>query len=191
MVLTVSDSEYRENLERQIQEYQPRIRSFIKNRVPTREDAEDITQDVFYQFVKTVEQTHNPIENISGWLFRVARNLIINKKKKKSEASLPVAKHNDEQDDIYATLFPRIDESDSPVNVYIRSLMWEELEEALTELPVEQREIFELTELDGLPVKEISEASGIAVNTLLSRKHYAVKFLRKRLRSIYEELINQ
>ncbi|WP_339694157.1 sigma-70 family RNA polymerase sigma factor [uncultured Roseivirga sp.] len=191
MVLSVSKSEYREDLERQIKEHQPRIRSFIKNRVPTTEDAEDIAQDVFYQFVKTMDKTHNPIENLSGWLFRVARNLIINKKKKKKEASFLMESDGDESLDVYATLFPQTEDSDSPINVYIRSLMWEELEQVLTELPIEQREIFELTELEGLPVKEISEATGIAVNTLLSRKHYAVKFLRKRLKSTYEELINQ
>lgn len=191
MVLSVSKNEHRENIERQIKEHQPRIRSFIKNRVPVNEDAEDIAQDVFYQFVQTMDKTHNPIENISGWLFRVARNLIINKKKKKKEDRILLESDSDESGDIYATLFPQTNESDSPVNVYIRSLMWEELELALTELPIEQREIFELTELEGVPVKEISEATSIPINTLLSRKHYAVKFLRKRLKSTYEELINE
>lgn len=191
MLLTVSNSEHRKNLERQIQEHQPRIRSFVKTRVSRQEDAEDITQDVFFQFVKTMETTHNPIENLSGWLFRVARNLIINKSKKKKEESLPMQSDYDEDGDILSSLFPQTDESECPVNVYIRSLMWEELELALTELPIEQREIFELTEMEGLPVKEISEASGVAVNTLLSRKHYAVKYLRKRLKFTYDELINE
>lgn len=191
MVLTVSNTEQRENIERQIKEHQPRIRSFIKSRVPTLEDAEDISQDVFYQFVQTMDTTHNPIENISGWLFRVAKNLIINKNKKKKESALPMDADRDEDGDILTTLFPQTDESDSPVNVYIRSLMWEELALALAELPNEQREIFELTELEGLAVRDISEATGVPVNTLLSRKHYAVKFLRKRLRSTYEELIYQ
>lgn len=191
MVLTVSNSEHRENLERQIREHQPRIRSFIKTRVPSQEDAEDIAQDVFFQFVKTMDTTHNPIENISGWLFRVAKNLIINKSKKKKESSLPIESEYDEEEDILTTLFPQTDDSESPVNVYIRSLMWEELEQALTELPIEQREIFELTEMEGFPVKDIAETTGLSVNTLLSRKHYAVKYLRKRLKSTYEELINQ
>jgi RNA polymerase sigma factor (sigma-70 family) len=191
MVLTVSKTEQRQHIERQIKEHQPRIRSFIKSRVPTREDAEDISQDVFYQFVQTMDTTHNPIENISGWLFRVAKNLIINKSRKKKESALPIEADYDEGGDILSSLFPQTDESDSPVNVYIRSLMWEELALALAELPIEQREIFELTELEGLPVRDISEATGVTVNTLLSRKHYAVKFLRKRLRSTYEELIYQ
>ncbi|TCL10656.1 RNA polymerase sigma factor (sigma-70 family) [Roseivirga ehrenbergii] len=191
MVLTVSKTEHRENVERQIKEHQPRIRSFIKNRVPSTEDAEDIAQDVFFQFVKTMDTTHNPIENISGWLFRVARNLIVNKSKKKKEASLSMEHDGDDSEGVIASLFPQTDEADSPVNVYIRSLMWEELELALTELPIEQREIFELTELEGVPVKEISAVTGISINTLLSRKHYAVKFLRKRLKSTYEELINE
>jgi len=192
MVLTVSNSEHRENLEKQIREHQPRISSFVKTRVPTQQDAEDITQDVFFQFVKTMDTAHNPIENISGWLFRVAKNLIINKSKKKKESSLPIESEFDEDEgDILSRLFPRTDESESPVNVYIRALMWEELELALAELPIEQREIFELTEMEGLPVKDISEATGVQVNTLLSRKHYAVKYLRKRLKSTYEELINE
>lgn len=191
MVLTVSKTEHKENVERQIKEHQPRIRSFIKNRVPSTEDAEDIAQDVFFQFVKTMDTTHNPIENISGWLFRVARNLIVNKNKKKKEAPLSMEHDGDDSEGVIASLFPQTDEADSPVNVYIRSLMWEELELALTELPIEQREIFELTELEGVPVKEISAVTGISINTLLSRKHYAVKFLRKRLKTTYEELINE
>ncbi|WP_071387080.1 RNA polymerase sigma factor [Roseivirga seohaensis] len=190
MVLTVSKTEHKENVERQIKEHQPRIRSFIKNRVPSTEDAEDIAQDVFFQFVKTMDTTHNPIENISGWLFRVARNLIVNKNKKKKEAPLSMEHDGDDSEGVIASLFPQTDEADSPVNVYIRSLMWEELELALTELPIEQREIFELTELEGVPVKEISAVTGISINTLLSRKHYAVKFLRKHLKTTYEELIN-
>lgn len=190
MVLTVSKTEHKENVERQIKEHQPRIRSFIKNRVPSTEDAEDIAQDVFFQFVKTMDTTHNPIENISGWLFRVARNLIVNKNKKKKEAPLSMEHDGDDSEGVIASLFPQTDQADSPVNVYIRSLMWEELELALTELPIEQREIFELTELEGVPVKEISAVTGISINTLLSRKHYAVKFLRKHLKTTYEELIN-
>ncbi|KOF03067.1 ECF subfamily RNA polymerase sigma-24 subunit [Roseivirga seohaensis subsp. aquiponti] len=186
----MSKTEHKENVERQIKEHQPRIRSFIKNRVPSTEDAEDIAQDVFFQFVKTMDTTHNPIENISGWLFRVARNLIVNKSKKKKEAPLFMEHDGDDSEGVIASLFPQTDEADSPVNVYIRSLMWEELELALTELPIEQREIFELTELEGVPVKEISAVTGISINTLLSRKHYAVKFLRKHLKTTYEELIN-
>jgi len=182
----------KENLENLIVEYQPQLQSFIRKRVDNREDAEDILQDVWVQFVKTVDIALNPIEQVSAWLYRVTRNTIINHFTKKREDEMPVYR-NEESDEVINRDFSEIlfdDEAlPSPETEYLRSIVWTELETALAELPPEQREIFELTELDGIPVKEIAQTSGVAVNTLLSRKHYAVVFLRKRLKELYKDLL--
>ena len=175
-----------------IVEHRPKLKAFIRKRVKNSEDAEDILQDVFYQFVKTVEDSMNPIEQVSAWLYRVARNLIINMGIKKREVELPVYRSDDSDDEIindFSEVLFSNESSPTPETEYLRSLVWIELENALSELPPEQREIFELTELDGIPVKEISEATGVSVNTLLSRKHYAVKHLRKRLEGLYRDIV--
>jgi RNA polymerase sigma factor (sigma-70 family) len=177
---------------RLIKEYRPQLKSFIRKRVSNKEDADDILQDVFYRFVQTLDDAVNPIEQVSAWLYRVARNLIINKGIKKREEEMPVYR-GDENDDELLKDFSEIlfgkEIPSSPETEYLRSLVWTELENALAELPPGQREIFELTELDGIPVKEISATTGVAVNTLLSRKHYAVKHLRKRLAGLYNDII--
>ena len=175
-----------------IEEHRPKLKAFIRKRVSNNEDAEDILQDVFYQFVKTVDNSMNPIEQVSAWLYRVARNLIINKGIKKHEEELPVYRSNDSDDEVwkdFSEILFSDETSSSPETEYLRSLVWVELENVLSELPPEQREIFELTELDGIPVKEISETAGVSVNTLLSRKHYAIKHLRKRLAGLYNDII--
>ncbi len=180
----------KEDVDKLFAEYQPRIRSFIRGQVSNKEDAEDILQDVFYQLAKAFDNTLNPIEQVSAWLYRVARNTIINKGKKKQEEELPTVRYDDEDtilNDFSEILFGG--ESSTPETEYMRSIVWQELEAALSELPPEQREAFELTELEGLPVKEVAEASEISVNTLLSRKHYAVKHLRKRLQTIYLDFL--
>jgi RNA polymerase sigma factor (sigma-70 family) len=183
----------RDNLHRLIAEYQPRLQSFIRKRVAGREDAEDILQDVFYQLTKTVDTALHPIEQVSAWLYRVTRNTIINKGRKRKEEEWPAARDADTDEEILwdfsEILFGDAQTLSSPDTEYLRSMVWTELGKALAELPPEQREIFELTELDGLPVKEISGATGTPVNTLLSRKHYAVLHLRKRLAELYEEIL--
>lgn len=177
-------------VEKLVKEYQPQLKSFIRKRVSNKEDAEDILQDVFYQLINAVGNTVNPIEQVAAWLYRVTRNTIINKARKKKEEEFPVSGYDEEGSilkDFSEILFN--DDNPTPETEYLRSLIWQELELALSELPAEQREIFELTEIEGLPVKEISEASGVPVNTLLSRKHYAMKFLRKRLEGLYKDII--
>ncbi|MGG5576330.1 RNA polymerase sigma factor [Myroides sp. C15-4] len=178
------------HLERQVEEHLPRIRNFIKGRVSNNEDAEDILQDVFYQFLKAMENTQNPIEMVSSWLYRVAKNTIINKAKKKKEDYLPSYWYDEDGFLIEAyALLPKDSELDNPEQSYIWAMVWEELSEVLLELPIEQRNVFEWTEFEGISIKEIAQKTGIPANTLLSRKHYAVKHLRNRLRDLYDEVI--
>lgn len=169
-----------------VTEYTPRLLGYIRSQVDSPEDAEDILQDVFYQLARVSNEEGTEIGRISSWLYRVARNSVLNFWRKRREVSL------DTEDvvceDIASTLF--CSPQDAPDIVFLRSLVWEELETALSELPPEQSEVFCLTVFDGMPVKEISTATGIPVATLLSRKHYAVKYLRKRFHDLYDALIN-
>lgn len=176
-----------------IKEYHPQLKSFVNKHVDNKMDAEDILQDVFYQLIKTVENTFNPIEHVSAWLYKVARNAIINRGKKKKEEELPFFQSDEAEEDNILKDFSKVlfnnETSPSPEMEYLKSLVWKELESALSELPPEQREVFELTEMDGIPVKEISLATGISVNTLLSRKHYAVLHLRRKMADLHDAII--
>jgi len=181
-----------DNVEKIITEHQTQLKSFIRKRVSNKEDAEDILQDVFFQLIRAVENTFNPIEQVTAWLYRVTRNTIINKGKKKQEEKFPISQYDEEEGgwkEVSEFLFNEENAPTTPETEYLRSLVWKELEVALSELPVEQREAFELMELEGFPVKEVAESIGVPVNTLLSRKHYAVKYLRKRLKELYMELL--
>ncbi len=170
-----------------VAEYTPRLLGYIRSQVDSREDAEDILQDVFYQLARVSAGDGSEIERLSSWLFRVARNSILNFWRKRREVSLdtedPVC------EEIARTLF--CGPPDAPDTVFLRNLVWEELDAALAELPPEQSEVFCLTVFEGMPVKDISAATGIAVATLLSRKHYAVKHLRRRFHDLYDALITQ
>lgn len=180
-----------QNINQLIFENEPQLKAFIRKRVSNKADAEDILQDVFLQLVKTVDETLNPIEQVSAWLYQVTRNTIINRGKKKTEEELPIYSTNEGEEvlqDFAEFLFN--EESPSPETEYMRSLVWDELELALSELPPEQKEAFELMEIDGLSAKEVAEATGVSVNTLLSRKHYATKHLRIRLKELYNELLS-
>lgn len=170
-----------------VTEYAPRLLGYIRSQINCREDAEDILQDVFYQLARVSNEDGSEIERISSWLYRVARNSILNFWRKKREVAFdtedPVC------EEIAQTLF--CNPQDAPDTVFLRNLVWEELDVALSELPPEQREVFCLSVFDGVPMKDMSVATGIPVATLLSRKHYAVKHLRKRFHNLYDALITQ
>jgi RNA polymerase sigma factor (sigma-70 family) len=165
---------------------QSRLRNFIRRRVPDPLDAEDILQEVFYQLVEA-NRLLMPIEHVTGWLFRVARNRIIDLfRKKKPESFSDAAVASDDGELLrLEDLLPSPDAG--PGALYARSVLLEELEFALDELPDEQREVFVGHELEGRSFKEMAAETGVNVNTLLSRKRYAVLHLRERLQSIYDE----
>src|SRR5437764_3412553 len=161
---------------------QSRLRSFIRRRVPDPRDAEDILQDVFYKLVEA-NRLLMPIDHVTGWLFRVARNRITDLFRKKQPESLrEIADDELQLDD----LLPSADAG--PDALYARGVLLDEIDLALDELPDEQREVFVAHELEGLSFKDISARTGVNVNTLLSRKRYAVLHLRERLHDIYDEL---
>ncbi|MDR2495705.1 MAG: sigma-70 family RNA polymerase sigma factor [Tannerellaceae bacterium] len=179
------------DMEQLIAEYHPKLRQFIRRKVMNRSDADDILQEVFFSFVKTVSFAVDPIEQVAAWLYRVARNTIINHGLRKREEEWPACAIDSEEEMAMelTDVLLEAGASPSPETDYLRSLLWSELEAALAELPPAQREIYELTELEGLPIKEIAAAAGLSVNTLRSRKHYAVLHLRKRLRRLYEDIV--
>ena len=166
---------------------QSRLLNFIRRRVPDPRDAEDILQDVFYELVEA-NRLLMPIEHVTGWLFRVARNRITDLfRKKKPESFSDTAIAHDEDDELQLEdMLPSPDAG--PEALFARSVLLDELALAFEELPKEQREVFVAHELEGRSFKEIAAETGVTVNTLLSRKRYAVLHLRERLRSIYDEL---
>lgn len=167
---------------------QRRLRSFIRRRVLDPSDAEDILQDVFYALVEA-NRLLVPIEHVTGWLFRVARNRITDLFRKKTpEPFSSVASSDDEARLLLEALLPSPDAG--PEALYARRVLIEELETAIDELPPEQREVFVAHELEGRSFKEMAAATGVSVNTLLSRKRYAVLHLRERLRDIYDDFMN-
>jgi RNA polymerase sigma factor (sigma-70 family) len=165
---------------------QSRLRNFIRRRVPDPGDAEDILQDVFYELV---EANHllMPIEHVTGWLFQVARNRITDLFRKKRPESFSDAVIAQEEDDdlLLEDLLPSPDAG--PEATYARGVLLQELRLAVDELPEEQRAVFLAHEVEGRSFKQMSAATGVSVNTLLSRKRYAVLHLRERLQSIYDE----
>ncbi|MCL1815591.1 MAG: sigma-70 family RNA polymerase sigma factor [Treponema sp.] len=171
-------------------DYRKRLLNFIRSRVNRIEDAEDILQEVFYQFSK-VNETINPIENTAAWLYRAAHNRIINQYKKKKDEPLPSSYDEDEEDYIIDEIADILyGEETTPETELLRTLVFEEIQTALAELPKEQREVFEMTELLDFSVKEVAEKTQTPLNTVLSRKHYAVKSLRKRLEELYCDVMN-
>jgi RNA polymerase sigma factor (sigma-70 family) len=172
-----------------VEREQPRLRNFIRRRVPDASDVEDILQDVFYELIEA-NRLLMPIEHVTGWLFRVARNRITDLFRRKRPGSLNEAVAvNDEGESLQLEeLLPSPDAG--PDAQYARSVLLDELELALDELPGEQREVFVAHEVEGRSFKEIAAETGVGVNTLLSRKRYAVLYLRRRLQDIYNEYVS-
>jgi RNA polymerase sigma factor (sigma-70 family) len=167
-----------------------RLRNFIRRRVPDSRDAEDILQDVFYELVEA-NRLLMPIGHVTGWLFRVARNRITDLFRRKKPETFSDATVEDEGGELLQIedLLPSPDAG--PEALYARGVLLDELELALDELSDEQREVFVAHELEGLSFKEIAAETGVSVNTLLSRKRYAVLHLRERLQSIYDEFMKK
>lgn len=168
-----------------INTYSKRLMGFIRKRVTNEADAEDILQDVFYQFIGNTQ----PIEQLTAWLFTVTRNKITDRQRKRKPDLLEdvYTEADDEAGFDWTNLF--FDESNNPETDYLRNLFWEALHDALNELPQAQRDVFILNEIEGIPFKTLSEQTGDSINTLLSRKRYAVLHLRERLSSLRNELL--
>ena len=179
-------SEQNRQISEIVAEERSRLRNFIRRRVPDPSDAEDIVQEVFYELVEA-NRLLMPIEHVTGWLFRVARNRITDLFRKKRPETFSDRGVEDEDGEVLRIedLLPSRDAG--PEALYVRSVLLEELEFALDELPDEQREVFVAHEMDGRSFRELSAESGVKVNTLLSRKRYAVLHLRERLQSVHDE----
>ncbi len=181
--MTEQDQRISEAIDRE----QSRLRNFIRKRVADREDAEDILQDVFYELVEAYRLV-KPVEQVTAWVFRVARNRITDlfrKKQREALRSEPAAITEAGERLQLEELLPS--PAAGPDAAYTRSVLLEELDAALDELPDEQREVFIAHELMGYSFQELAARTGVSVNTLLSRKHYAVLHLRDRLRAIHDE----
>jgi len=166
---------------------QSRLRNFIRRRVPDPRDAEDILQDVFYRLVEANRRLM-PIDHVTAWLFRVARNRITDLFRKTRLEPLGGPPLALEEDDVLQLEDVLPSAEAGPEALYLRERLLDELETALEELPREQRDVFVAHELEGRSFKEMAASTGVNVNTLLSRKRYAVRYLRERLQGIYDEL---
>jgi len=177
------------NIPEIIKDYGNRLKSFIRRRVRSIEDSEDILQEVFAQLAEA-DRMMKPIDQITAWLFTVTRNRITDLYRKKSSSPIQdLFSENDDENGLEEISELLFDSGNTPETEYLHAMVWKELLQALEELPHEQRLVFELTELQGISYKEISKETGEAVNTLISRKRYAVLHLRKRLQILYNELL--
>jgi len=170
-----------------IKAYGKSLMGFIRKQVKSDADAEDILQDVWYQFSNVINA--QPIEQTSSWLYRVAKNKILDKHKKHGERLLEDLYKTEQSEDAVGFMDILMIDITTPETAYLRNLFWEQLFIALDELPEEQKKVFISHELDELSFEEIAVNTGVKVNTLVSRKHYAVLHLRKRLKQLYKEII--
>jgi RNA polymerase sigma factor (sigma-70 family) len=176
----------RQNITNVVGEYGNRLFNFIRGRVPTTEDAEDIIQEVWYQFSKVVDI--DSIEQVSGWLYRVARNRITDRFRKKKDLLIDDYQYENGDGEQIIPEFLLAD-NHTPETALLREFFWEALFEALDELPDKQRDVFVWNELEDQTFQEISDRTGTNIKTLISRKGYAVKHLRKQLQSLYYDFL--
>ena len=178
----------KQNIIQAVRDYGKRLFYFIRGRVDTDEDAEDILQDVWYQFSNIMNS--EPVEQTSAWLYRVARNRIIDKYRRREPDSLDEIFSDDEESEFnFRKILLAADAN--PETEHLRNLFWEQLFAALDELPEEQKVVFVLNELEDVPFSELSHRTGEKINTLISRKRYAVLHLRKRLEYLRKDIIEQ
>lgn len=175
---------------RAIEQDRSRLRNYIRKRVVDPDLTEDILQDVFSELIEAYRLL-KPIEQVSGWLFRVAKNRIIDRFRGKKLESLSDSAYGDENDEDVLLIDLLPSPESGPDVAYASAVLLDELEEALEELPEEQRSVFMKHEWEGYSFKELASQSGVGVNTLLSRKRYAVLFLRQRLQAIYDEFVRK
>lgn len=177
----------KQNIVQAVKDYGKKLFGFIRGRVNTDEDAEDILQDVWYQFTNTAAT--ETIEQVSGWLFAVARNKITDKYRRKQPELLDNYSYEDEEGELHFTdIF--LTGNNNPETEHLRNIFWEELFAALEELPENQRNVFVQNELEDKTLQQIADESGENLKTIISRKRYAVQHLRKRLQHLYNDLIN-
>jgi RNA polymerase sigma factor (sigma-70 family) len=176
----------KKNIVKAVGDYGKGLFNFIRRKVPAEADAEDILQDVWFQLSKIDEK--DGIEQLRGWLYKVAQNKIIDRGRKKTEQLIDDLVYQEEEDDInFADIL--MPDNDDPESVYLKELFWEELMTALDELPENQKQVFIWNELDDKTLQQIADETGEKLKTIISRKGYAVKHLRSRLQTLYDEFL--
>ena len=181
--------ETEKSITKTVNQFGKRLFSFIRGKVKTQEDAEDILQDVWYQYSGLDDVAE--IENVSGWLYQVAKNKVIDLYRKKKTDSIEDYSFENDEGEINFKEILLIDDSENPELQMLKDLFWEELMNALDELPENQRQVFVLNEFEDLTLQEIADKYNENLKTIISRKGYAVKHLRKKLNYLYAELIDQ
>lgn len=179
-----------DKLDNIIRQNEPKLHHYVRGRVSNKDEADDIVQDTLYQFVRTIRALDNPIAHVSAWLYTVAHNLIVNHHRKQHEEQAVWA---DDGETVMHDLTEIMvtDDADNPDMRMLRQMVWAELDKAMAELPDVQRQALTLTEIEGLSTQQAAERMGVSQNTFLSRKHYAVLHVRKRLSALYKELTNR
>jgi RNA polymerase sigma factor (sigma-70 family) len=188
-IQTVMSISSRKNINSVVKQFGKHLSGFIRRRVTNKPDAEDILQDVWYQFMTVGDG--EPIKEVGNWLFRVARNKITDSYRKKKldlMGDLLYSEVEEDELDFKSLLF---DHSGNPETEHLKNLFWKELQRALQKLPEEQKNVFVWNELEDIPFKEIAKRTGENLNTLISRKRYAVLYLRERLMMLYQEILNR